>query len=107
MVSVNETRLCAKLTVYSIAYNIYIYAKVTKHSETALASTPIQHATSVCCAWVLRSHIDIGYWMCQITSEYMELIDESLSGVTRFVTLVKPLDNAMLLLPSTQSGPNP
>jgi hypothetical protein len=44
-VSVNGTRSCAKLTVYSIAYNLLSHTHATKHVEIVLACTPIPDAT--------------------------------------------------------------
>jgi hypothetical protein len=57
----NETRSCAKLTVYFIADNIFIYTFVTKHGEKVLACTPTWQATSICPAHVLCSQTEIGY----------------------------------------------
>ncbi len=82
--SMNETRLCVKLT----AYNIYINTKITKHVEIVLACTSIQQAPSVRHACALCSHTETGCWMCHVTTGYTEQIDDCLSGVMRFLTLM-------------------
>jgi hypothetical protein len=61
-VSVNETRLCAKLTVYSIANKIYIHTKITNHGEIVLTYTPILQVTFVRHTCILHSHMEKGYW---------------------------------------------
>ncbi len=66
---------------------------VTKHGDKASACTPIQQATSFCRAQVLFSHAEIDYRTFHSITEYTEQIDESLSGVTKVITLVKPLNN--------------
>ncbi len=59
-----------KLTVYSIAYKIFMHMRVTKHSEIVLACTPISQATFVRHAPILHSQMEVGnqdvshyYWI--------------------------------------------
>ncbi len=86
--SVNETRLCVKLALYSKEYNIFIY----KYGEIVLACGPFPQVTSARQAHILLYHLKIGYRDVYITTEYTEQIGDSLSGVTRVVTLVKLLN---------------
>ncbi len=53
--SMNETRSCAKLTAYSIAYNMFMDTCVTKHADLVLACTPILQAISVA-YWLIKVH---------------------------------------------------
>jgi hypothetical protein len=61
VVNVNETRLCAKLSVYSIAYNDIYIRLYYKNDEIVLAHTPILQVTSVRRARVLHLHTEKGY----------------------------------------------
>ncbi len=94
--SVNETRSCAKLTVCSLAYDIFLYTYVTKPDEIVWACTPIF------CRWPPSAKPASSFHiqrkvirMCHITTEYKEQIGVSLCGVTRVITLVKPLNGKL------------
>jgi hypothetical protein len=92
-VNMNETKSCAKLTVLSISYNIFIHTNVSQHGEIALACALISQATCVCCARILHLHVEIGYRTFYVTTEYTKQMDKSLSEVMGVVILRKPLNN--------------
>ncbi len=59
------------------------------------ACAPISQAATAHCACIPSFIMEIGNRTCHITTNFSEQIDESVSGVMRVVTLVKPHNNKM------------